>query len=67
MNKVTEKLIKEIFDITALLQKKYPEIYANLTEDPIKISYKTKAIKDADYQMHLDSLKSRLKELKRCE
>lgn len=65
MSKIRGKLIKEIFDITALLQKNYPDVYANLTEVPTEISYNTKAIKDADYHTYLDFLKSQLERVKK--
>lgn len=63
MNKLREKLIKEILDVTGILQRRYPEVYAHLMEDRVFVSCKKKVIGNPDYKLYPDSLKSPLKGL----
>lgn len=62
MNDKRKKMMNEIFDITTVIQKICPELYNNLTETPLFISYKEKEIKNADYRKYLDFLKNQLEE-----
>lgn len=62
MNDKRAKLMQEIFDITTIIQKTCPELYKNLSETPLFISYEEKEIKNADYRKYLDFLKKQLKE-----
>lgn len=62
MNDKRAKLMQEIFDITTIIQKTCPELYKNLTETPLFISYEEKEIKNADYIKYLDFLKNQLDE-----
>lgn len=62
MNDKRAKLMQEIFDITTIIQKTCPELYKNLTETPLFISYEEKEIKNADYRKYLDFLKNQLDE-----
>lgn len=62
MNDKRTKLIQEIFDLTTIIQKTCPELYKNLSETPLFISYEEKEIKTEDYRKYLDFLKNQLKE-----
>lgn len=62
MNDRRKKMIQEIFDITTVIQKSCPELYKNLTETPLFISYKEKEIKNSDYRNYLGFLENQFKE-----
>lgn len=62
MNKERIKLIRKIFDITAVIQNSCPQLYMNLTETPLFISYEESEIKNIDYKRYLDFLIIQLEE-----
>jgi septation ring formation regulator EzrA len=54
-------LMEDIFVMTAIIQKKFPELYENLRETPLFLSEKRKDIGTVDFEHYLDSLKTQLK------
>lgn len=53
-------LLKEIFDLTLSFQLKYPEIYENLLETPLFLTYKNKDISKKEYLDYREFLKAQL-------
>lgn len=74
MNDMKKNTMQDIFDITTVIQKTCPELYKNLTETPLFISYEEKEIKNSDYKTYLNFLENQLEEFskntcqrQRCE
>lgn len=55
-----EKLTREIFAITALIQKKYPAQYRLLGETPLFLFDAAGEIEPIDFEHYLESLKTQL-------
>tara|TARA_R100000655_G_scaffold108408_1_gene160256 strand:- start:243 stop:476 length:234 start_codon:yes stop_codon:yes gene_type:complete len=55
-----EKLLKEIFDLTISFQTKYPEIYVNLIETPLFLTYDHKNITEKEFFDYREFLKVQL-------
>jgi len=53
-------LLKEIFDLTLSYQLKYPEIYENLLETPLFLTYKNKDISKKEFLNYRGFLKAQL-------
>ena len=53
-------LLKEIFDLTLSFQFKYPEIYENLLETPLVLTYKNKNISKKEFLDYREFLKAQL-------
>ncbi|MCM8569867.1 hypothetical protein NE848_10785 [Gramella jeungdoensis] len=51
-------LLKEIFDLTLSFQLKYPEIYENLLETPLFLTYKNKDISKKEFLNYREFLKA---------
>ncbi len=57
----TEKRISDqIFDITAKIQKEFPELYKTLMETPLATSYKQDNITNDSLREYLESIKIQL-------
>lgn len=56
-----ENLTNEIFIVTAIIQKKYPEIYLLLSETPLFLSCKKNKVCICDLEQYLESIKMQLK------
>ncbi len=53
-------LLKEIFDLTLSLYLNYPEIYENLLETPLFLTYKNKDISTKEFLNYREFLKAQL-------
>ena len=55
-----KKITLEIFEITNIIQDKFPELYKYLNETPLFLSDKIADNELADYQGYLESLQMQL-------
>ncbi|MGA8853455.1 MAG: hypothetical protein WB492_04680 [Christiangramia sp.] len=53
--------MKEIFDLTCAFQTKFPEIYENLLETPLFLTYKGTDTSQKEFKNYLDFLKTQLR------
>ena len=60
--KTLQLLMREILDLTTLIETQYPELYKTLDETPIELgSPKEHAISHKDLQQYLETLRNLLK------
>ncbi len=50
----------KIFELTATIQKEFPELYIHLDETPLFLSGREKRITRLDFEQYLESLKMQL-------
>ena len=50
-------LINEIFSITEMIQKKFPQLYVHLNETPLFLSNDISGISTGDFQQYLETIK----------
>jgi hypothetical protein len=62
---IQDMITHKIFDLTLLYQMKFPEIYENLLETPLFLTYSSGEISDEDLRNYYDSLKSLLSNFER--
>ena len=60
-----KKLMNEIFAVTTMIQKEFPELYLHLSETPLFLSDNEKGISTVDFEQYLESLKMQLKAFKK--
>lgn len=53
---VLKKLMNKIFATTAIIQKKFPELYIHLSETPLFLFYNDKDIGIINFEQYLESL-----------
>ncbi|MEO4006215.1 MULTISPECIES: hypothetical protein [unclassified Flavobacterium] len=56
----TRKLMREIFTITVIIQKEFPELYEHLGETPLFLSYGEDQMAIIDFEQYLESIKQQL-------
>ena len=59
-DRTSKKILNEIFEITTIIQKKHPELYLNLNETPLFLTYKKDDLSLIDLEQYLESLKVQL-------
>ncbi len=57
---VINQLTNKIIGVTGEIQTEFPELYVNLSETPLLISYTKKEIAVADFVGYLESIKLQL-------
>lgn len=60
-----KQLMNEIFVVTAMIQKEFPELYEHLSETPLFLSDNIEGISLVDFKQYLESLKTQLATFKR--
>jgi hypothetical protein len=59
--KLPEKLIQSILTVTVMIQSESPELYQQLSETPLFLSYKNMEICKSDFENYLESIQIQLK------
>lgn len=54
------QLMKEILDMTLSFQMEFPEIYDNLLETPLFLSYENKGMSEMEFEEYRQFLKAQL-------
>ena len=60
MENTEKKISDQIFDITAKIQKEFPELYKILMETPLASSYKQDNVSNDSLREYLESIKIQL-------
>ena len=60
MENTEKRITDQIFDITAKIQKEFPELYKTLMETPLATSYKQDNISNDSLREYLESIKIQL-------
>ena len=58
--KIKERIMKDIMELTLSFQFKFPEIYENLMETPLFLTYQEKDISEVDFKNYREFLKNQL-------
>jgi hypothetical protein len=56
-NNAEKKIMNDIFVLTTMIQKEFPELYKSLWEVPFFLSDSEKKIKYIDFEQYLESLR----------
>ncbi len=62
---IPERITHKIFDLTLAYQNEFPEIYENLIETPLFLTYSSKGLSEKEFKNYYDSLNSQLKILEK--
>ncbi len=60
MENTEKKISDQIFDITAKIQKEFPELYKILMETPLASSYRQENVSNDSLREYLESIKIQL-------